>query len=397
MFDLFMPAIGKKKEPAPLELNLPRGWNALTIEQLEEVSRILIDTAKKNTATGQWDRADMMTRCFFAVSGLEAVGLIHEPEEEFSVAPPALTGDDEADEELQAQYQEARATYQLSNSWYNCRFKDVRERVRRQTYEGKIRPIKITVGEIMYVALGYDKLGLKGTPTHVDGPLAWILSPSDLTNFPYYSLRLPDMKEKGKLVELRGPEPLMDGMTWRQYRFTSDYVQYLTKVENQLATMERNAAKYGSARLERQRKAVNEVRSQFLANIFCRKVKHNDPETGQPKTDFFFVSTQSSDNAYLFANFPIEKYQCVLLWWQGMMRYLQHRYPKVFRTEKNISKVDPMDDPLKLYSRSTATMIKYAAETEEEVNRTTYTVVLQQMNDMAEENDRIKEMNKKHK
>ena len=80
-----------------------------------------------------------------------------------------------------------------------------------------------------------------------------------------------------------------------------------------------------------------------------------------------------------------------------MMRYLQHRYPKVFRTEKNISKVDPMDDPLKLYSRSTATMIKYAAETEEEVNRTTYTVVLQQMNDMAEENDRIKEMNKKHK
>ena len=107
MFDLFMPAIGKKKEPAPLELNLPRGWNALTIEQLEEVSRILIDTAKKNTATGQWDRADMMTRCFFAVSGLEAVGLIHEPEEEFSVAPPALTGDDEADEELQAQYQEA--------------------------------------------------------------------------------------------------------------------------------------------------------------------------------------------------------------------------------------------------------------------------------------------------
>jgi hypothetical protein len=78
-----------------------------------------------------------------------------------------------------------------------------------------------------------------------------------------------------------------------------------------------------------------------------------------------------------------------------MMLYLSRQYPKVFRKEK-VGKAND-DDQLKLYTRSTTTMIKYAASNEDEVNRTTYTIILQHINDMAEENERIEQMKKNSK
>ena len=203
----------------------------------------------------------------------------------------------------------------------------------------------------------------------------------------------------------------MDGMSWRQYRIAGDYMQYLAKCENHLVRLQQQAAhtlktshphnlitskpqNLITQQLSAAEQQVREVRAQFLATLFDRPIPHIDPDTGLTVTSPWYTSSQSQDNAYLFQDFPEEQFQVISFWWQGMMLHLQREFPLVFRREK--VKGDGKEaDPLALYTRSTATMIKYSAANEEEVNRTSYTIILQHINDMAEENKRIEEMKKK--
>lgn len=359
----------------PIQLNLPKGWNSLTTEQVEGVCRILIDGAKKQTATGSFTQIELMTRVFFLLSGLEITGGPFEDE----------NAEDEIDRD--------------ANRWFECQYADKTVRARRQSHGGKILPIKITVAEIQLLTIGHHELKGEDKITLVPGPLGWILGRSELTIFPYPTLTLPDTQVKSRKpqsVTLQGPNPLMDGTSWRQYRTTADLVHYLQRAENNLINMRRNSLRYSSETIRRQEGIVDDVRCQLLANIFLRSIPHIDPETGQQTTGYFYTSSQLSDNAYLFRGFPDEKFQAILLWWQGMMGYLSKQFPKVFRTNKEVGKQTGSDDPLRLYTRSITTMIKYAAESEEEVNRTTYTVILQHMQDMADENDRIRDIKKRH-
>lgn len=142
-----------------------------------------------------------------------------------------------------------------------------------------------------------------------------------------------------------------------------------------------------------QEQIVREARASFMAALFNRPIDHIDPDTGLKVCTPWFVPSQCQDNAYLFLDLDEAKFQCVSFWWQGMMLHLQRQFPKVFRRDKVKSGAKD-DDPLALYTRSTATMIKYAAANEEEVNRTSYTIILQHINDMAEENERIEKMKK---
>ena len=204
-------------------------------------------------------------------------------------------------------------------------------------------------------------------------------------------------KQQNNLITLQGPAELMDGMTWRQYRIASDYMQYIAQCENSFVRIQKQALqqKKVSKSLQQQivaaEQQVKDVRAQFLATIFDRPIPHIDPDTGLTVTSPWYTSSQSQDNAYLFLDLPEEKFQVVSFWWQGMMLHLQRQFPLVFRREK--VKGDGKDaDPLALYTRSTATMIKYSAANEEEVNRTSYTIILQHIQDMAEENKRVEEM-----
>lgn len=401
----------RKPAPQPINLNLPKSWNQLTPEQIEGVSRILIQHARTYTQTGIWNRTELLCQCFFLLSGLEVIEQTPQPPlgGAFPNEPQATVPEGSPEGIPETHDPEG-----ISDDWetlplkgaggsFLCQFVEPEKRRRYQTYDGAIRPIQISLMEIAELTIGHFELNKKGEPEEVPGPLNWILKPSDLTNFPYPELTLPDKKSPSPSGEgrgeatLSGPAPLMDGMSWRQYRICSDYMQSLQKFENHLLTIQKNSAAYGTERLNRQRELVDEVRAQFLANLFCRSIRHIDPETGQPKDGYYYVSSQCMDNAYLFRNFPEEKYQSILLWWQGMMRYLSRQYPKVFRTEKKIGKADPLNDPLKLYTRSTTTMIKYTGASEEEVNRTSYSIVLQQMQDMADENDRMKEIQNSRK
>ena len=58
-------------------------------------------------------------------------------------------------------------------------------------------------------------------------------------------------------------------------------------------------------------------------------------------------------------------------------------------------KKNTVSNPLELYTRQTATMEKYLGINEEEMNRELYTNVLQHLQDMMDESDRMKALENK--
>ena len=401
-----------------ISLHLPKSWDELTTAQLEAVSAILIDEARKYSSSGTFSQVSLLTRCFFALTGLRPVGLPRQDTEGQSAAPPEdpiTFGDPD------------------EHTYYQCEYTDLALRNQRQYVEGHgIGPIRICLYEIKSLAIGdildkdlqrylkrlelYDKriaAGKEAEPPTMpspQGPLSWLLKPSTRTIVPYPELTLPDphhqegqrerwldpntlqpaVRTVPATVTLTGPAEMMQDFSWRQYRFACDFMSYLAQVEN--AELDARAHHH-AARAERLHRDVVEVRAQFLATLFTRPVLHQDPDTHQLVYAPRFTASQCQDNAYLFRDFPDEKFQVISLWWQGMMHYLAQQFPKVFRsTGVGKAAVGADHDPLSLYTRSTTTMIKYAAANEEEVNATTYTVILQHMNDMAEENERIEQM-----
>lgn len=389
-----------------LDINIPKGWNALSTDQIEQLSRVLIDSAKTYSETGVYNQVEVLVKSFFIVTGLQPISFLHsESAGELIVIP-----DDEAVDDL----------------YIDCEYKDETKRKRIQyDLQGRFIPIRLFVKEIVELSVGviskesidsylkaitrYNEAIEAGkTRTEPElpspsGPLSWLMKASSLTKVPYQELTviekdkntgnpILDSKGKNKTVTFQGPAEYMQDFTWQQYRFSSEIMSYLSQCENQLVKLKKEKA--SKKKIEAADVQVHEMRAQFIATLYSRPVRHINRETGLEETSPMFVSSQGSENAYLFLDFPEEKFQTISFWWQGMMRHLQIQFPKVFKSAEVSSKSSPFDDPFSLYTRSTTTMVKYAASNEAEVNRTTYTIILQHMQDMAEENDRIKEMTK---
>lgn len=389
----------KPKRDLRIKINMPKGWKQLTTTQLEDVSRILVDMAKHYNLTGEYSQGRLFAEVFFKLNGLVPKG--------------APVVDNKENENLKGLENLDAETVTLLNTYYECEFRDEEKRKQMQDVDGAIVPIRIYIWEIAEITkMLQTELDSKGKPVPQKGGLNWLLQPSEVETFPYPTLTLsphyPETEEKvGKSDRKKrkkadkktdekvfeGPSMYMQNFTWRQYRIACDYISYLQKYENTLARMQRDSGKYGVTRLMQVQEQVKKIRSNFMACLFNADVTHVDDETGQTVTSPYFITQQVHDNAPYFYDFPEEKFQAVLLWWQGMMRYLSKLYPKVFKKEKVAG--GEADDPLKLYTRSTTTMIKYAATNEEEVNRTTYTIILQHINDMAEENERYEQMKTK--
>ena len=433
-----------------INLSLPKSWDALTTLQLEQVSQLFIDHARRYTQTGHYSQDALMVEAFFLLSGLEPI------------TPPLI---DDADGEPTLAYDDTDPM----QIYYLCQFRDKEQREKRQSAaaydiplaEGKERKgesskeklpstplhsashtpplldIKLYLHEIHSIAIGgidpkeltryltrqakrdvarQNGQTVKGEdpePPTPKGRLSWLLRHSTRTIVPYEEITLPDPHSRDKklmeryldpqtlqpatrrypaTVTLTGPQEYMQDFTWRQYRFASELRTYLAKVENQLIQMQKRHMP--QSRIEQQQQIVRELRAQFLATLYSRPVLFTDPDTQQLTYEAHFLPSQTSQNAYLFMDFPEAKFQAIDFWWQGMMHYLQREYPKVFRSSEVKPIVPEDDNPFTLYTRSTTTMIKYAAANEREVNDTTYTIILQHIQDMADENDRIKDMKK---
>ena len=145
------------------------------------------------------------------------------------------------------------------------------------------------------------------------------------------------------------------------------------------------------------KKAIRQLdlsKALFLANIFNARIAYIDEQTGQRREDFHYQSNQAYDNSKFFRNFPDRDWQLITLWWQGMMYYLAVTYPKVFKKQK-MSQAPT--NPLELYTRTTATMEKYIGIPARDVDREPYTVILQQISDIIQQNEETERISKEAK
>ncbi len=368
-----------KPQPKPIDLHLPNSWNALSTEQLEGICRLLIQTTRHDQQHpyAPVTRTAFLVQAFMEVAGLEPIGELTLPD---GVQLFTQIGTDDDNEPIFAFDPACLA------SSFDCQFRDEAKRKELQTFDGAIRPICITLSEIMTLATGYDD-GFdpdSHRPLHHDGQIEWLLKPSRLTRFPYPEYRVGDKV-------YHGPSPMMADMSWKQYRFSSNILGDIINGENMLLRLR---DKHGSdhPQVLQLNAQLNHARANWLANLFTLPVAHIDAETQQPVTDYHYVSDQYDRNHADFLDFPDYKYQAVSLWWQGMMDHLSRVYPKIFA--RGGGSVRP-SDALTTYTRSTATMMKYIGATESEVNNTLFSIILQHIQDMAE-NDRVKEISSRH-
>ena len=218
--------------------------------------------------------------------------------------------------------------------------------------------------------------------------MGWLDKPSNLLMFPYKEYKKWTWKGRHKY---EGPSALMQNFQWRQYRIAGEYMGYFITESNRLVKM--RESNVSASEIKKQLHAVARAKGLFLAALFNRKVKFVDAETKLIRKEFVYVSSQSIRNWRDFEHFSDVKFQVVLFWWTGTMNWLQKKYPKVFKNTN--PKKNTVANPLELYTRQTATMEKYLGINEEELNRELYTNVLQHLQDMMDESDRMKELNNK--
>lgn len=178
---------------------------------------------------------------------------------------------------------------------------------------------------------------------------------------------------------------LLDGYTWNEYRWMTDWMQAYMRHSNAVAQ-----SKMEDVRRKSQEAAEN-ARNEFLAVLF--KPKALDGKTAEHTSA---ISHLTSD---IFTDFSPVKWQVILFWWSSLMSMLAKKFPKVFKSQpvgKGKRKQQQQDTPWDFYNRVTATIQKYIGGlSEQDVNNATYGTILQQLEMMADEAAEMEKL--KHK
>ena len=212
--------------------------------------------------------------------------------------------------------------------------------------------------------------------------------------FPYPILRLEVRGERfldkpsGKAErEVSGPPPLLDGYTWREYRWLTDWMQVYMRHGNALAQ-----AKSEEARTKTQ-EAMEQARNEILAILF----KPAGKPTGTVAGDDDGSSKSPNLHSSLFTSFDPVKWQVILFWWSSLMSMLAKKFPRVFKSQPiNKGRTQKQDTPWDFYNRVTATIQKYVGGlSASDVDNQPYGVVLQQLEMMADEAAEMEKL--KHK
>ncbi len=188
----------------------------------------------------------------------------------------------------------------------------------------------------------------------------------------------------------------MDGFTWQRYRFAQEYMQNYMNAHNRLVKLQQMGRKAAPTDVRKAVQNVDLAKALFLATIYERRITYIDEDTGRSVTRFHYRSNQSSDYAPYFRNFHDRDWQLILLWWSSMMAYLGKTFPKVFK-KQSVGRNERPSNPLEIYTRTTATMEKYLSMTARDVDREPYTTILQQLEDIARNNEEVERINKRMK
>ena len=315
-----------QKSTRQIDLHLPTGWNRCTTEELEAIAAAIIQEQQRVDRYHPFDWSRVKLNVVLAVNSIEVVS-----------QPVPVIKD-----------------YSHDDTYLVRRSKDE-------------EPWPITVGQL--VALTER--------------LAWIddeKASKTIFQFPYPTLDVRCKKEDVRAISrqpssichLQGPPPLLDGYTWQEYRWMTDWMQ---------AYMRHSNAKNAEGAAQAQR--------EFLAVLFKPCEKSQGVVAAEHTSA---ISHLTSD---IFTDFSPVKWQVILFWWSSLMSILAKKFPKVFKQQpvgKGKARRQPsQDSPWDFYNRVTATIQKYIGGlSEQDVNNATYGTILQQLEMMADEAAEIK-------
>ena len=222
-------------------------------------------------------------------------------------------------------------------------------RQRTRKFFRKQAPFAITTGQMMDLCSRLD----------------WIDAPQDkqqpLYRFPYPTLRLD------WLHEYHGPDVMLDGYTWTEYRYLQDWMQAYMSASNRLLRVQRD----GRATILDHRQAmqaVDDARSHFLAVLFRAKMALSDGDRA----------------ARPFRYFDPVRWQVILLWWSSLMQQLMVKFPRVFKAQPVKGRHrQKQQSPWDFYNHVTATLADEYKTSETDQAAETYSVTLQKLENMA--------------
>ena len=289
------------KKTIHIELHLPKSWNQCTTEELEIIAAAIIEEQQRVDRYHPFEWSRVKLNVVLAVNNLT----------------PEQKGEGSDDQEWLVRRPEDK------ESW------------------------PISVGQLVALT----------------DMLSWLddeKSDKTIFMFPYSTLNI---KHEKLNIELQGPPPLLDGYTWQEYRWLTDWMQEYMRLSN---------AKRDASTAQRE----------FLAILFKPAVS-----TAGNAAATSAISPLTSD---LFAGFSPVKWQVILFWWSSLMQQLQKKFPRVFKSQpvdkKGRQPKQKADTPWDFYNNVTASIQKYIGGLSvQDVDNQPYGVTLKQLEMMADE------------
>lgn len=307
-----------------IDLHLPTSWNGCTTADLEAIAAAIIQEQQR---TDRYHPFDWSRVKLAVVLAINAMTVVADPAR--SVQSVAVLGHDNA----------ASADEYL---------------VRRPQDRA---PWPITTAQLVALT---ERLAF------LDDPKA----NRTIFAFPYPRLRLVhgswvtvnDHDDKQPLtvnhspLTVLGPAPLLDGYTWQEYRYLTDWMQEYMRCTNA-------------------RQDATEPMAQFLAVLF--------KPAGTVPADFVGGTAAL---AAAFAGFSPIKWQVILFWWSSLMGLLQQKFPRVFKPQPvgRGRQQKKNETPWDFYNRVTAMLADEYKSSEADQQNETYGVTLQKLQNMAD-------------
>ena len=337
-----------------IDLHLPTGWGTATTEELEIIAAAIISEQATVGRYRVFDWQRVKLNVVLAINGISVVG--RDDDENH-----ALQTDGEITENgvWLVQRPEDKEPWEISAGQIVA----LTERLNWIDDNN----IKSPIFHFPYQTLVIDHL-----PLNIDR------SPSTID---HSSFLRPDGSKCPKAERtIQGPPPLMDGYTWKEYRWMTDWMQAYMRHSNALLQV-----KSEELRVKNQ-EAMENARNEFLAVLF-------KPKTG---------GSRDSDkiDAAIFTDFSPVQWQVILFWWSSLMHILQGKFPRVFK-KQTVGKGKKKQrrqagTEWDFYNSVTASIQKYIGGlSAQDVDNQPYGVTLQQLEMMAKESEEMERLKRK--
>jgi hypothetical protein len=355
-------------EVRTIDLHLPRGWNDCTTRELEMICASILLRTQQASRLRPFDWAQVKVDVVLSINDLDVRGLDPGSKQTSDVRGldpgSPQTNDAEAARDLSPDIERPTSNDDIERPTSNVTSDEtflVQKRHRKRFRRDE--PFPITTGQMMELC----------------GRLDWIDAPQDrqkpLFRFPYPVLRL------GLLHEYHGPDVMLDGYSWTEYRHLQDWMQAYITNQNRLLQLQSDrrttASRYALALA-----AVDDARAHFLAVLFRARMALTDGDRA----------------ARAFRDFDPIKWQVILLWWSSLMQQLMKKFPRVFKPQdvgNGRRKQQKQQSPWDFYNHVTATLADEYKTSESEQANETYSVTLQKLENMAEKAAELEKLSRK--